>query len=51
MADNGPDCSTCWKRGQCAGAQDGTFCPAWQSHEPQPRGDGWAEQWSRGDDE
>lgn len=51
MASTGPDCATCWKRGSCAMARDGGFCTAWQSREPQPRGQDWAEAWSRGEEE
>ena len=51
MTSTGPDCHTCWKRSSCAMARDGGFCMAWQSREPQPRGQDWAEAWSRGEEE
>ena len=45
-----PDCTTCWKREDCPIAEEGDFCPAWQSRKPEPAGEDPSERWRRGDD-
>lgn len=45
-----PDCLTCALRDGCARAEDGKFCPSWRSREPEDRGDGPADGWSRGEE-
>ena len=45
-----PDCLTCLKYEECGRAQDGTFCPQWQSKEPKPRGEDPNARWRRGEE-
>lgn len=46
----GPDCKTCINREECEYATDGNFCPYWQSHEPEPKGENPNDAWERGDE-
>ena len=46
----GPDCKTCIHREECEAAQDGHFCPSWQSRAPEPKGEDPNDAWARGDD-
>lgn len=45
-----PDCMTCRKQEECSWAEAGTFCPQWQSKEPQPRGENPNSRWLRGEE-
>ncbi|MBR4711505.1 MAG: hypothetical protein IKP10_05685 [Clostridia bacterium] len=45
-----PGCGTCIRRDVCPRAQDGKFCPQWQSREPQRRGEDPNARWRRGEE-
>ena len=45
-----PDCMNCWKHETCQRAEAGRFCPAWQDHEPKPKGPDPNDLWRRGED-
>lgn len=44
-----PDCGTCWRRDTCEKAEDGKFCAAWQSKQPQERHPTPDELWDAGE--
>lgn len=46
----GPDCATCIHLEECDAAEDGHFCPSWQSRAPEPKGENPNDAWRRGDD-
>ncbi len=41
---------TCWRREECSRAEEGCFCPQWQSKKPQPRSEDPNTRWQRGDE-
>lgn len=45
-----PDCATCWKKETCEKAQDGCFCPGYQSKQPPERSE-MASVWRQGEAE
>lgn len=45
-----PGCEICWKRDQCAEAEEGKFCPQFASEEPAVEGEDPNDRWMRGED-
>lgn len=50
LQTTGPDCATCWQRDKCADAQAGTFCPMWQTRQPEPRQPDPNDLWNQGEE-
>ena len=50
LQTTGPDCATCWHRDKCADAQAGTFCPMWQTRQPEPRQPDPNDLWNQGEE-
>lgn len=44
-----PDCMNCWKREACSMAEEGFFCGAWQSKQPEPKGTDPNDAWEKGE--
>lgn len=44
-----PGCEWCWKKEECPRAENGKFCPEWQSREPEKDGPDPNELWNIGE--